>query len=204
MRRKAQRVDTGKVHRDAPDGLCRINVQTAVRMVSQQRCDFVYRLNGAKLAVHRADGNENGIRTQKLAHFLRVNRAVPSDGEQVDLPAALLQGGQTAADRGMLERRGDDVLADMPRRLCDALDGKVVRLGRTRGKDDLGRGCAGQRRNLLGDARHFLAGGLARRVYRVWVGRKPAFHIAESLEHCRIGGCMGGIIEINHSMDSSK
>ena len=114
MRRKAQRVDAGKVHRDAPDGLCRINVQTAVRMVSQQRCDFVYRLNGAKLAVHCADGNENGIRTQKLAHFLRVNRAVPSDGEQVDLPAALLQGGQAAADRGMLEWCGDDMLADMP------------------------------------------------------------------------------------------
>ena len=114
VRRKAQRVDTGKVHRDAPDGLCRINVQTAVRMVSQQRCDFVYRLNGAKLAVHRADGNENGIRTQKLAHLLRVNRAVLSDGEQVDLPAALLQGGQAAAYRGMLERCGDDMLADMP------------------------------------------------------------------------------------------
>ena len=114
MRRKTQCINTGEVHRDAPDGLCRINVQTAVRMVSQQRCDFVYRLNGAKLAVHRADGNENGIRTQKLAHFLRVNRTVPSDGEQVDLPAALLQGGQAAADRGMLERCGDDMLADMP------------------------------------------------------------------------------------------
>ena len=114
MRRKTQCINTGEVHRDAPDGLRCVNVQTAVRMVSQQRCDFVYRLNGAKLAVHRADGNENGIRTQKLAHFLRVNRAVPSDGEQVDLPAALLQGGQAAADRGMLERCGDDMLADMP------------------------------------------------------------------------------------------
>lgn len=92
VRCKAQRVDAGKVHRDASDSLRCVNVQAAVRMVSQQRCDFVYRLNGAKLAVHRADGNENGIRTQKLAHFLRVNRAVPSDGEQVDLPAALLQG----------------------------------------------------------------------------------------------------------------
>ena len=204
MRRKAQRVDAGKVHRDAPDSLRFVNVQTAVRMVSQQRCDFVYRLNGAKLAVHRADGNENGIRTQKLTHFLRVNRAVPSDGEQVDLPAALLQGGQTAADRGMFERRGDDMPADMPRSLRDALDGKVVRLGRTRGENDLGRGRAGQRRNLLGDTRHFLAGGLARRVYRVRVGREPAFHIAESLQHRRVRGCMGGIIEINHSMDSSK
>ena len=114
VRRKAQRVDARKVHRDAPDGLRCVNVQTAVRVVGQQRCDFVYRLNGAKLAVHRADGNENGIRTQKLAHLLRVNRAVPSDGEQVDLPAALLQGGQAAADRGMLERCGDDMLADMP------------------------------------------------------------------------------------------
>ena len=114
VRRKAQRVDAGKVHRNTADGLRCVNVQTAVRMVSQQRCDFVYRLNGAKLAVHRADGNENGIRTQKLAHFLRVNRAVPSDGEQVDLPAAFLQSGQATADRGMLERCGDDMLADMP------------------------------------------------------------------------------------------
>ena len=114
MQRKAQRVDTGKVHRDAPDGLRCVNVQTAVRVVGQQRGDLRNRLNGAELAVHRADGNENGIRTQKLAHFLRVNRAVPSDGEQVDLPAALLQGGQAAAYRGMLERCGDDMLADMP------------------------------------------------------------------------------------------
>ena len=83
-------------------------------MVSQQRCDFVYRLNGAKLAVHRADGSEHRVRAEQLAHLFRVNRAVPSDGEQVDLPAALLQGGQTAADRGMLERCGDDMLADMP------------------------------------------------------------------------------------------
>ena len=83
-------------------------------MVSQQRCDFVYRLNGAKLAVHRADGNENGIRTQKLAHFLWIHCAVPTDGEQVNLPAALLQSGQATADRGMLERCGDDMLADMP------------------------------------------------------------------------------------------
>ena len=114
VRRKAQRVDAGKVHRDASDSLRCVNVQTAVRVVSQQRCDFVYRLNGAKLAVHCADGNENGVRAEQLAHLLRVNRAVPSDGEQVDLPAALLQGGQAAADRGMLERCGDDMLADMP------------------------------------------------------------------------------------------
>lgn len=63
---------------------------------------------------------------------------------------------------------------------------------------------AGQRRNLLGDTRHFLAGNFASRVYRVRVGREPAFHIAESLEHHGVSGCMGGIIEINHSMDSSK
>ena len=74
----------------------------------------VNRLDGAELAVHRADGDEHRVRAQQLAHLLRVNRAIPSDGEQVDLPAALLQGGQTAADRGMLERRGDDVPADMP------------------------------------------------------------------------------------------
>ena len=63
---------------------------------------------------------------------------------------------------------------------------------------------AGQRRNLLGDARHFLTGGFASRVYRVRVGRESAFHIAESLQHRRVSGGMGGIIEINHSMDSSK
>ena len=86
----------------------------AVRITGEQLCDLVDRLNRAEFTVHRAERDEYGIRAQQLAHLLGVDRAVAADAQQVDLPAALLKCGQAAADRGMLEWCGDDMLADMP------------------------------------------------------------------------------------------
>ena len=161
VRRKAHRVDAGEINRDAADGLRRVDMQAAVRITGEQLCDLADRLNRAELTVHSAERDEYGIRAQQLAHLLGVDRAVAADAQQVDLPAALLKRSQAAADRGMLERRGDDVPADVARGLCDTLDGEIVRLGRARGKNDLGGGCAGERRDLLGCAGHLLARGPA-------------------------------------------
>ena len=114
VRCKAHCVDAGEINRDAADGLRRVDMQAAVRITGEQLCDLADRLNRAELAVHRAEREEYGIRAQQLAHLLGVDCAVAADAQQVDLPAALLQGGQAAADRGMFERCGDDMLADMP------------------------------------------------------------------------------------------
>ena len=202
MRREAQGVDAGKADRNAADGLRCVYVQAAVRAVGQKSRDFLDRLHCAELAVHRADGNENRVRAQQLADFFGVYAAVAADGEQVDFPAVLLKCGQTAADRGMLEWGGDDVSADMARGLRDALDGEVVRLGRARGKNHLGGSGAGERCNLLGHARHFLARRLSGRMNRVRVGREAALCIAETLEHRRIRRGVSGIIKINHESGS--
>lgn len=115
-------------------------MQVAVRITGEQLCDLADRLNRAEFTVHRAERDEYGIRAQQLAHLLGVDRAVAADAQQVDLPAALLKCSQAAADRGMLERSGDDVPADVARGLCDTLDGEIVRLGRARGENDLGGG----------------------------------------------------------------
>ena len=161
VRRKAHRVDAGEINRDAADGLRRVDMQAAVRITGEQLCDLADRLNRAELTVHSTERDEYGIRAQQLAHLLGVDCAVAADAQQVDLPAALLKCSQAAADRGMLERSGDDVPADVARGLCDTLDGEIVRLGRARGENDLGGGCAGERRDLLGCAGHLLARGPA-------------------------------------------
>ena len=63
---------------------------------SQQRCDLVHRLHGAQLAgpPRRWQRVRYPGRSSSAQLSSGSTRAVPADGQQIDLAAALLQGGQ--------------------------------------------------------------------------------------------------------------
>lgn len=82
--------------------------------------------------------------------MLEVDGTVPPDVHEVDFIALLLQSGQGAADGGVFQRGGDDVLAQMAGEFCQPLESKVVGLAGSRGIDDLGGLCAQQPRDGLG------------------------------------------------------
>lgn len=110
------------------NSLRRIHMKAAVGVLFQNRSNLPDGLDGSQFAVHRADGNQHRIFSQKLPQLLQIDRAVPPDIHQIHLAALLLKGGQRAAYRGVLQRCGNDVPADMPGHLHNALEGKIIGL----------------------------------------------------------------------------
>ena len=91
------------------------------------------------------------------------------------------------------------MLADVPRRMGNALEGKVVRLARARGVDDLGRLHAKVLRNGLGHPLHLGAGLLPGNVGRVGVGDITALRRKVCVQNVGVCRGVGGIVKVNHA-----
>ena len=130
--------------------------------------------------------------------MFQIHRAVLPDIHKVDLIPLLLQGGQAAADRGVLQRGGDDVFAVVALQPGDALEGEVVGLAGTGCIDDLG----GLHVQAAGDALGgFVDGSLcggAGLMPGVGIARAIALDFTKPLQHRFIDRGVGGIIQIDH------
>ena len=91
------------------------------------------------------------------------------------------------------------MLADVPRRMGNALDGKVVCLARARGVDDLGRLHAKVLRNGLGHPLHLGAGLLPGNVGRVGVGNITALRRKVCVQNVGVCRGVGSIVKIDHA-----
>ena len=105
----------------------------------------------------------------------------------------------------MLGHRGDDVVALFLVHLGRALDGQVVALGRTRGKDDFLRGRAHQ-------LRHPFAAEFGRFFADPSEGMVAAGRVAEFLdevgqhllEHPRVHGGGGMVVHVDRQLDTIR
>ena len=195
---QAHGVDAVERNRQLAHGLGGVYMKMAVGAVFQKFRDFRHRLHHAQLAVHGGDCHQNGVRPQQLFQVVKIHRAVPPDVHKVDLVSLLLQSGQAAAHRGMLQRGGDDVLAVVALQPGDALDGKVVGLAGTGCIDDLG----GLHPQAAGDALGGLVdgglGGGTGRMAGVGIARAMALYFTKPRQHGFIHRRVRGIIQIDH------
>ena len=169
-------------------------MQAAIRVPLDDLGNLFDRLQGADLAVHGTDGDKNRILAQQFPQLGKVCFAVAVHVQQVDLVPLLLQNGERRPHRGVFQLGGDDMLADVPRCLGDALEGQVVGLAGAGGVDDLG----GLHAQLVGDglghAGHFGPGGLPGAVGGVGVGDIRQLGLAVNIQHGRVDRRVGGII----------
>lgn len=91
----------------------------------------------------------------------------------------------------MLQRCGNDVPADMPGHLHNALEGKIIGLAGAGGVDDLLRTDAQQPRNALRHAGHFRLRCLSGGVGGVGVADIGLLRAAKRFQHRRIRRCIG-------------
>ena len=127
------------------------------------------------------------------AHF-----SVPPHIHQVDLIPLLLKPGQRAADRGVFQRRGDDMLSEMPLRPGDAFDREIVRLAGAGGEDDL-------RWNDVQKLRNGIC-GLCKRFPRRLPGRVIGIRIPDvfplgteiSVQHGGVCRRIRAVVKIDH------
>ena len=138
-------------------------------------------MHHAQLTVHGSDGHQNGVRAQQFFQVGKVHRAVLPDVQEIDLIALLLQGGQAAAHRGVLQRGGNDVSAMVALQPGDALDGKVVGLAGTGCIDDLGGLHIQTAGNALGGGIDGSLCGSAYCVAGIGIARAIALHLAKAL-----------------------
>ena len=128
----------------------------------------------------------------------KVYRAVLFDVHKVDLVPLLLQGSQRAADRGVLQRGGNDVFAVVTLQPGDALQRKIVGLA--------GTGCINDLRRLrikaAGNALRGLVdggfGGGTGLMAGVRVAGAAALHRTEAFQHGLVHRRVGRIVQIDH------
>ena len=82
-----------------------IHMKAAVGIALQNGRNIADGLHGAQLAVHSAHRQQHGVLPQKPLQMRKIHGSVRPDIHQLHLTALLLQGGQSAAHRGMLQRR---------------------------------------------------------------------------------------------------
>ena len=196
---ETHRIDAVKPEVGLADGLGGVHVQATAGVRLDNSGNLPDGLDRAKLTVHSADGDQDRIVAHQLPQLVQVYPAVAANVQQVDLVPLLLQSRQRRAHRGVLQLGGDDVLADVPRRMGNALEGKVVRLARARGVDDLGRLHAKVLRNGLGHPLHLGAGLLPGNVGRVGVGDITALRRKVCVQNVGVCRGVGGIVKVNHA-----
>ena len=142
--------------------------------------------------------DQDGLVVHGPLQVVEINAAVLLHRQIGDAEAVLLQALAGVEHRLVLDGLGDDVIALFLVHLGDTLDGKVVALGRARGKDDF----LGRRADQLGDA-------LARLLHRL-LGNPSEFvvaagRVAELLrvvgqhlfQHPRIGPRGGMVVHVD-------
>ena len=189
---------------DLAHGLGGVYVQVAVGPCLQNFRNFFHRLHDAQLTVHQRYRYSNGVGAEKFFQVLEVDGAVPPDVHEVDFIALLLQSGQGAADGGVFQRGGDDVLAQMAGEFCQPLESKVIGLAGSRGIDDLGGLCAQQPRDALGGAVNDQFCVPACLMAGVCVAGAAALYLTKTLQHPGVCGGVGRIIQIYHKCPSIK
>ena len=196
---EAHRIDAVKPEVGLADGLGGVHVQAAAGVRLDDSGNLPNGLDRAKLTVHSADGDQDRIVAHQLPQLVQVYPAVAANVQQVDLIPLLLQSRQRRAHRGVLELGGDDVLADVPRRVRNALEGEVVRLACARGVDDLGGLHAKVLRNGLGHPLHLGAGLLPGNVGGVGVGDITALRRKVCVQNVGVCRGVGSIVKIDHA-----
>ena len=132
--------------------------------------------------------------------MVKVCGAVLPDVQEIDLVTLLLQGGQTAAHRGMLQRRGNNVFAMVALQPGDALDGKVVGFTGTGCIDDLGGLHIQTAGNALGGGIDGSLCGSACCMAGICIARAIALYFAKALQNRFVCRGIGGIIQIDHKL----
>jgi hypothetical protein len=85
--------ECAEVDRDLPDSLCGVGVEQHPVGVSGAD-EFLDGLDGSGLVVRQHDGHQGGAWRDRGLQFLRINQAVPIDGQDGDLSAVQpMQGG---------------------------------------------------------------------------------------------------------------
>ena len=176
---------------DLAHGLCGVHMQVAVGVILQDLGDFVHRLHDAEFTVHKGDGHGDGVRAEQIFQMLQINGAVPLDVYKVDLAALLLQSGQRAADGGVLQRSGDDVLAHMAGEPHQPFERKVVGLAGAGSIDDLGGLNAQQRGDFHRGGVDLCLGGCPCLMVGVRVADAAALHRTKPVEHAGVGRGIG-------------
>ena len=112
-------------------------MQMTMRHCPHDGSDLLHRLDNAKLAVHGGERHKHGILSQPGGHIFSTDAPIRADGQHVNLISTFLQGRQASADRGMLKRRGDDVMTEMPGGIYEAVYGRIVSFTGTGGENKL-------------------------------------------------------------------
>ena len=126
--------------------------------------------------------------------MFQVDLAVPADVHQVYFTALLLEGSQGAAYGGMLQRRGNDVSADVPGGLHDALEGQVVGLAGPGGVNNFFRLHPQHPGDVGRHPVHLRVGGLSGGMGGVGVADKLLLRPEESLQHGGVRRGVGGVV----------
>jgi hypothetical protein len=159
--------------------------------------EFGYRLDGADLIVAVHDRDEHRVVAQGSGEVVRMDGAVRTRHELGDLKAMLAEEMRRLQDRVVFERRDDDVAGVAATRCRDADDRRVIRLGASRGEDDLfgSRGTDRCRDPLAGFFER--TGGIAaERVEAVRVTEPLGKERLHRFNHTRVCRCGGGVVQI--------
>ena len=106
-------------------------------------------LQDADLIVRGHDRDENRLIVDGTLQVFEINKPIGLHRQIGDAVAVLLEALAGVEDSLVLGDLRDDVIAALAIHLGNALDGEVVRLGCTRGEDDLFGGGADEFRDLL-------------------------------------------------------
>ena len=206
VRRKAQCIDPIEKKRRLSDRLRRVHMKPRPREVLQNLRDLADGLLRPELAVHSRHGNEDRVLPEKASQLLEVDLPVSPHGNEINLPALVLQRRERPAKRRVLERRRDDVPSLVPLRVGKSLYSEVVRLTRAGRIDQLLRKdslasfiC---RCELCGDpfrhARHLPGCFPSRRMCGVRIAWEMKRRICIYLQNSRINRRICRIVKINH------
>ena len=91
VRRKAQCIDPIEKKRRLSDRLRRVHMKPRPREVLQNLRDLADGLLRPELAVHSRHGNEDRILPEKASQLLKINFPVSPRGNEINLPALVLQ-----------------------------------------------------------------------------------------------------------------
>ena len=117
--------------------------------------DRRHRLKHADFVVGVEQGNENGLRRDRLFKRAEVKQAIASHGQIAYAKAQLFEMPAGIEHRAMLRLPSDDVLATRSGALHRAFEGKIDGLGAAAGENDLAELCSDGVRHLC--AREFTA-----------------------------------------------
>jgi len=170
-----------------------------MRIGLQHPGDFPHRLHHAQLAVYRADRHQHRIPAQQFGQLIQIDAPLSVDRYHIDLRALLLHRRQTAAHRRVFQRRGDNVPPNVAACAQNALDGRIVRLARAGGLDDLRLLRAKHLRHVpkacVQDFRCLSSG----RMPAVRVADAKPLRFAKARQHPLVHRRVRRIIQINHN-----